>query len=92
MPESVIPDSVVPDSTFACYAQFRCARFPQAEYFTVQGIVSVMNILAALKDIVKKDQGKARCFSVDISKNRILKHYFEVDYSAVSKSAPSKMN
>ena len=51
-----------------------------------------MNILAALQDIVKKDQGKARCFSVDISKNRILKHYFEVDYSAVSKSAPSKMN
>ena len=30
MPDSVIPDSVVPDSTFACYAQFRCARFPQA--------------------------------------------------------------
>ena len=29
MPDSVIPDSVVPDSTFACYAQFRCARFPQ---------------------------------------------------------------
>ena len=31
MPDSVIPDSVVPDSTFACYAQFRCARFPQTE-------------------------------------------------------------
>ena len=30
MPDSVILDSVVPDSTFACYAQFRCARFPQA--------------------------------------------------------------
>ena len=30
MPDSVIPDSVVPDSTFACYAQLRCARFPQA--------------------------------------------------------------
>ena len=39
MPDSVIPDSVVPDSTFACYAQFRCARFPQAilkcKYLTI---------------------------------------------------------
>ena len=30
MPDSVIPNSVVPDSTLACYAQFHCARFPQA--------------------------------------------------------------
>ena len=34
MPDSVIPDSVVPYSTFACYAQFRCARFPQADFLS----------------------------------------------------------
>ena len=45
-----------------------------------------------LQNIVEKDQGRVMCIYVDISKNRNLKHNFEVDYSAVSKSAPSKMN